>query len=264
MIAKYNADCLRFWAASSKLGDDLPFLEKELLTGQKFMTKLWNASKFVFMHLEDFDPKAKKPSLSVVDRWLLAKLKKVVDSASESFERYEYSHTKAETEKFFWQVFCDYYMEMVKHRLYKPEEYGAESRRAVQYTLYHTLLTVLKLVAPIMPHITEEVYQGCYKNSEGIKSIHNAAWPSFGSEFVDEKAEACGDLAADLIAKVRKTKSDMNIPLGAEIQRAILKVPKDKKPFVDEVLEDIRGTGKIKEIEVVPIESGDLEISFAK
>jgi len=264
MIVKYSADALRFWAASSKLGEDLPFLEKELVTGQKYLNKLWNASKFVFMHLEDFNPKEKKPELQVIDQWLLAKLKKVVDTATESFEQYEYSHTKADTEKYFWLTFCDYYLEMIKHRLYKPEVYGNESRRAVQYTLYHSLLAILKLMAPIMPHITEEIYQECYRKTEKEKSIHNTIWPAFGKEFEDEKAEASGDLAVELIALIRKAKSNASMPLSAEIEKAVLKVPEDKKELLEKVLEDVKNTGKIKEIEIKTGETDACEVLFKK
>ena len=261
MIEKYSADALRFWAASSKLGEDLPFLEKELLTGQKFMTKLWNASKFVFMHLEDYKPEG-KPKLELVDRWLLAKLKKLVDNATESFEQYEYFRTKADTEKFFWQTFCDYYLEMIKHRLYKPEVYGIESKKSAQYTLYETLLAILKLSAPIMPHITEEIYQGCYSKTQKEKSIHNARWPTLGKEFEDENAEKAGDTASEVIAVIRKAKSDAGTSLGAEIAKAIVKAPKEKKKTLEQVVEDIKGTGKIQNLELIETEEEGYKVEF--
>jgi len=262
MIEKYSADALRFWAASSKLGDDLPFLEKELLSGQKFMTKLWNASRFVFMHLEDYDPASEKPQLSTVDEWLLSKLKKLVDGATESFEQYEYFRTKSETEKFFWQTFCDYYLEMVKYRLYNPEQVGAESRRAAQYVLYQTLLSVIKLMAPIMPHITEEIYQGCFRESVKDASVHVSSWPAFGDEYGSEKSEKIGDLATEIVAAIRKTKSDSGMSLGAEIEKAQVTVPKDRSSDVEAIIEDLKGTGKIKEFAVT--EGEDLvEVSFS-
>jgi len=248
MIEKYSADALRFWAASSKLGEDLPFLEKELHSGEKFMTKIWNASKFVFMHLEDYNPKEKAPELTVIDKWLLAKLKDVVDGATDSFDHYEYFRTKSDSEKFFWQVFCDYYLEMVKYRLYNPDKVGKESRRAAQYTLYQALLAVLKLMAPIMPHITEEIYQGTFQIHEGSKSIHNSSWPEIPDEFKDEKSEEAGDLAAEVIRLVRKAKSDANMPLGAEVEKAEIQVPEGKQEILKLVEEDVKGTGKIKAI----------------
>ena len=262
MIEKYSADSLRFWAASSKLGEDLPFAEKELVSGEKFMTKIWNASKFVFMHLEDYDPKADAPELTVVDRWLMAKLKAVADGATESFEAYEYFRTKADSEKFFWQIFCDYYLEMVKHRLYNPDKVGTESRQAVQYTLYQSLLAILKLMAPIMPHITEEIYQGYFAKYEGCKSIHTSKWPEIAGEHEDGKAEEAGDMAAEIIRQVRKLKSDANMALGAEVATATVSIPKDKKQILAEVIEDVKGTGKIGEIEIKDSQTDEVTVSF--
>ena len=262
MIEKYSADSLRFWAASSKLGEDLPFAEKELVSGEKFMTKIWNASKFVFMHLEDYDPNADAPELTVVDRWLMAKLKAVADGATESFEAYEYFRTKADSEKFFWQIFCDYYLEMVKHRLYNPDKVGTESRQAVQYTLYQSLLAILKLMAPIMPHITEEIYQGYFAKQEGCKSIHTSKWPEIAGEYEDKNAEEAGDMAAEIIRQVRKLKSDSNTPLGAEVASAIVSIPKEKKQILAEVIEDVKGTGKIGELEIKDSQTDEVTVSF--
>jgi len=186
MIEKYSADALRFWASGSKLGDDLPFQEKDLVTGQKFTTKIWNSSKFAFMHLKDY--KLKKPkNLEVIDAWILSKLSNLVKESTENFMNYEYSHTKLETDKFFWHSFCDNYLEIVKDRVYNPDKRGKESRLSAQYGLYHTLLTIIKLMAPITPFITEELYHAFYKKYEKSKSIHNASWPSIN--LTDNKAE---------------------------------------------------------------------------
>ena len=161
-IKKYSADAIRFWAAGSNLGYDLPYQEKDLVTGQKFITKIWNASKFTFMHLKDY--KLKKPkNMEIMDSWILSKLSKLVKESTEYFEKYEYSHTKLETDKFFWQTFCDNYLEIVKDRLYNPDKRGKEARLSAQYSLYNSLLTVIKLMAPITPFITEELYQYFFK-----------------------------------------------------------------------------------------------------
>ncbi|MBI2666548.1 class I tRNA ligase family protein [Candidatus Woesearchaeota archaeon] len=160
MIQKYSADALRFWAAGSTLGDDLPFMEKDLVTGQKFVTKLWNASKFCLMHLEDYDAHAQPTAVTeVFDRWMLSKLQKLIKECTETFEAYEYSRTKAAVENFFWHTLCDHYMEIVKDRLYNAQTRGVDARKSAQYVAYQSLLSVLKIVAPLMPHITEEIYQ---------------------------------------------------------------------------------------------------------
>ena len=97
--------------------------------------------------------------LEIMDKWLLTKLNKVIKGSTDTFEKYEYSRTKFETEQFFWSVFCDNYLEISKDRLYNPEERGVEPRQSGQYATYETLNAVLKMFAPIMPHVTEEIYQ---------------------------------------------------------------------------------------------------------
>src|SRR3989344_4436923 len=155
MIEKYSADALRFWAASSKLGDDLPFKEKELVAGQKTIIKLWNASRFSFQHLKSYKPK--KTKLKAFDAWQLSKLNSLIKTCTETFENYEYFRTKSDTENFFWNIFCDNYLEIIKNRFYNPK--NKQEKESAQFALYHSLITILKLFAPIMSHITEELYQ---------------------------------------------------------------------------------------------------------
>ena len=228
MIAKYSADSLRFWAAGSRLGDDLPFQEKDLVTGQKFTTKIWNASKFAFMHLADYN--GEKPSkLESVDKWILSKLSKVVKVSTENFMNYEYSHTKLETETFFWHTFCGNYLEIVKDRLYNADRRGEESRISAQYGLYHTLLAIIKLMAPIMPFITEEIYQLYYRKHEKSKSVHLAKWPDIS--MVDEHAEHIGDFVVKVVEFARKQKSEKQLSLKTPIKKLTIKAKIEEKDF---------------------------------
>ncbi|MBS3166370.1 valine--tRNA ligase [Candidatus Woesearchaeota archaeon] len=223
MIKKFSADSLRFWAAGSKLGDDLPFMEKDLLTGQKFITKLWNASKFALMHLEDYDEKKSTTKhLEVFDAWLLSKLQKALIASTESFEAFEYSRSKMEVEQFFWHDLCDNYMEIVKDRLYNPTIRGFDKRSGAQYALSTALLSILKMIAPIMPHISEEIYQVWFAQKEGYKSIHISPWPVVRKELINEKAELTGDLGVDIISTVRKYKSAQQLSLKEELAEIVL------------------------------------------
>jgi len=216
VLEKYGADALRFWAAGVKLGDDLPYMEKDVETGKKTVTKLWNAIKFCIMHLQDYTEW--EGELAVLDKWLLSKFNRIVKECTEHFERYEYSKTKLETEKFFWMTFCDYYLELVKDRLYSPEKYGELSLSA-KHTLYSVSLGILKLFAPIMPHITEELYQLYYKEKDGAQSIHVSAWPESRDELKDEAAEAIGDEVVQIVAAVRKFKSEHQLSMKAPLKK---------------------------------------------
>ena len=247
VIDKYSADAFRFWAASVKLGEDLPYQEKEVLAGHKFVTKLWNASKFGLMHLEDYDPKSKVTQ--VFDQWLLSKLNQLIKVSTDSFDNYEYSKTKAGVEKFFWHTFCDQYLEIVKDRLYNPNERGYEERKSGQHALYQTILNILKMMAPITPHITEEIYQIRFQNNEKVKSIHLTEWPKFNKSQVNPAAEEIGDLGVDIINTVRKFKSEKQLSLKVELKELVL-VSK-KKGFekkINQILPDLKAVLNTKNI----------------
>ncbi len=248
MIKKYSADALRFWAAGSRLGDDLPFQEKDLVTGSKFITKIWNASKFASMHLADY--RLEKPAkLEPVDRWLLSKLSKVVKSATENITSYEYMHTKLETETFFWHIFCDNYLELIKDRLYNADKRGKETRLSAQYTLYHSLLAIIKLMAPIMPFITEEIYQLYYKKHEKSKSIHLTKWPDLN--LVDEHAEHIGDFVVSVVEFVRKKKTENKKSLKYPVKKLVIRSKVEEKDF-DAVELEIKAATSAEQIVYEP------------
>jgi len=257
VMEKYSADALRFAAAGAKLGEDSDYQEKDLVTGKKFETKLFNASKFVFMNLSDY--KNKKPAkIEKIDELFLMKLNELVKSCTEAFENYEYSRAKLETERFFWQMFCDNYLEIVKKRVYsenqgfsdspnskKKEEFRDENKNrnkeSAQYVLYHSLLTLLKLISPIMPFITEEIYQEYFRKTEKEKSIHVSDWP-VGDKF--GKSDEFNSFV-DILTKVRFEKSKAQKSMKAEIK---LILSKEEKTKIANLLEDLKDVCCAKEI----------------
>jgi valyl-tRNA synthetase len=244
VLEKYGADALRFWAAGSKLGEDLPYQEKDLITGKKFIVKMWNAAKFAFMHLKGY--KLEKPKkLELMDLWLLSKLNTLVEESTQDFLNYEYSRTKLGTENFFWHTFCDNYLEIVKDRLYNPERRGHESRTAAQYTLYTAFLTILKLMAPIMPHITEELYHSYYKKHEKDKSIHLSKWPSL--DITNKEAESIGEFAISIIQESRRVKAERNMSLKSPLKKIIAKGKISEEGF-ELVKQDILASTNAAEI----------------
>ncbi len=258
VLEKYSADAMRFWAADSKLGDDMPYQEKDLVTGTKTMTKMWNAARFVIMNLKG---REKEPKPELIDRWLLAKLSRVIKACTDSFERYEYSKAKSEVEVFFWHVFTDYYIEMVKDRLYNPGNYSKVAVASARYTLYKALLSIVKLFAPIMPHITEELYQNYFREFEKSKSVHSSCWPEPGKLY--EKEEKAGDMAVAIIAAIRKFKTDNNMSMNEPLKKVVI----DNKG-VSTLLNDIKSTMKIENIAIgkadgIETESG-MKLSITK
>jgi len=236
VMQKYSSDAMRFWASGSKLGEDLDYQEKDLVAGKKFETKLWNASNFVFMNLEGYDFKKPK-KLERIDELFLEKLNSLVKISSEAFDKYEYAQAKLATEKFFWQIYCDNYLEIVKKRVYENKS-GKES---AQYALYQGLYTLLQLIAPIMPFITEEIYLSYFKNDKKDKSIHISKWP----EYLEEKNSSEFDLFIEILGKVRQEKTLAKKSMKAEI---VLHLEKETINKIKDILEDLKDVTNAKEI----------------
>ena len=248
IIEKYSSDCLRFWASGSNLGEDLSFQEKELITGNKTINKIWNASKFVIMNIDDYK-KEKPKNLNIIDKWIFTKLSKTIENCTKSFEEYEYSKSKNLTENFFW-IFTNDYLEIVKSRMYN-DNYSKQDVLSGKYTLYNVLLILLKLFSPIMPHITEEIYQNYFRKFEKEKSIHITSWP---------KCEKYNDVevvnrAVEIIKKLRKYKSDNNMSMNAPLKKIIL-----NEKMTEPVLDAIKNTMKIENI-IIDEKRGELSVN---
>lgn len=247
MIEKYSADSLRFWAAGSKLGDDLPFQEKDLVTGKKMVTKMWNASKFAIMHLEGF--RYAKSELEVMDKWLLSKLQKLIKNSTAYFDRYEYSRAKQEIELFFWNVFCDNYLEVIKDRLYNPDKYQKNAKESAQFGLYEATLNIIKLLAPLMPFITEEIYHLYFSEIEGKESVHKSAWPVFSENLIDEDAEKAGDYALGILSAARKFKSEKALSLKQPIKKIVIDCGPSVRELMESVIPDLKSTTLAQDID---------------
>jgi valyl-tRNA synthetase len=242
ILNKYGADALRYWAAGSKLGDDVPYQEKDIVTGKKTVTKLWNASKFAFMHLKDYDNKVPE-NLEIIDKWILSKINSIIKLSTENFNKYEYSKTRLEVDNFFWNTFCDYYLEIIKDRLYNPSVRGEDAKLSALYSLKYTLINILKLFAPIMPFITDEIYSYFYD-----ENIHLSKWPKFEDNLVNINAEKTGDLFIKVLSSVRKHKSDNNLSLKVELDKITINCSKKEKILLEKVLDDLKAVSKVKEI----------------
>lgn len=181
VIGKYGADALRYWAAGSHLGHDMRYNEKGVRAGRKLVVKLWNAARFIHPYLEGFDVDAPRPPVGqrwIEDRWVIAMAHECAVSASASFENFNYAGAREAIDRFFWQVFTDNYLEMVKERLRaSSDSYTEEDRVAALSTLWEVFRIILGLWAPFVPFITEDLYQRMYRESENTVSLHVTAWP---------------------------------------------------------------------------------------
>lgn len=260
LLGKYAADALRQWAAlSGAFARDRPFSYKDVETGQAFITKLWNAAKFIEKAVEDFDPRTtsiKNLELRTTDRWILSECQKVVMNVTEAMKRYDYYATITAVHNFFWHSFCDYYLEEVKYRVYDKSPAERKSRRAAQYALYNVLLGVLKLAAPIAPFVTEEIFQSMFKRDERVESIHVSVWPSYDETLINEAAEKNAGVLAEILAEARKFKAQRGLPLNDAIAHAKITASEEVIKEIPSIEKEIKSVGRIQELELSVGEGG--------
>ncbi|MEM3400111.1 MAG: valine--tRNA ligase [Candidatus Micrarchaeia archaeon] len=250
LLEKYSADAIRQWAAlSGALARDRPFIYKDIQFAQNFMNKLWNASRFIWSLTGDFKD-GEEYEYNFADRWIISRCNRLVAECTEAYENFNFHAAITKMHEFFWHEFCDYYIESVKHRLYQPEVYGEKSRRGAQRALRETLEKFLKLLAPIAPHISEEIYDNIFGKE---KSIFLSGWPEAGE--IDEEAEKKAELFNKIISEVRNYKARNKMPLNNEVAHAEITVDGN----IDEIKAEIKAVGRIREISV---KSGEFKIEF--
>jgi valyl-tRNA synthetase len=252
VFSKHGADATRQWAAGGgATGSDIPFRWQDVEYGRRFITKLWNAARFVCNQLQDYKLD-EESELQLLDKWILNKTEKLTQRVTEAFEKCQFNIVMEETRNFTWHVFCDQYLEAVKDRLYKPEIYGEETRKATQSTLYRVLHRIIQLLAPIMPHTAEEIYQTMYAEETGQKSVQLTPWPTPETSKIDEEIEKKGDLVMAVITEIRREKAEKRKPLNAEIKRVKLYAGSSRfASVISENKEVIGGTCKIAQFEIL-------------
>ena len=240
VLEEHGADALRYMASGVKLGEDIPFKRKDLVTGKKFINKILNAAYFVFMNIDERPERPEK--LEGIDRIFLRQLNGLIEEATENFDEYKYSKVKHEVDKFFWQDFADNYIEIVKGRVYNGSE---EEKQSALFGLYKSLLAITKMMAPITPFVAEEIWDRHFKDKEEPESIHLSRWPE--PIEVEEKEDDVDryNVFIDIIEKVRKEKSENDKSLKAPIR---LSVEKDEKEKLEGMVEDLKSVTNAREI----------------
>jgi valyl-tRNA synthetase len=205
VVEKFPVDAARYWAAGSAVGDDLPYKEKGLRAGEKLLRKLWNASKLVDSLTPADRVEIDHDDLQELDRWLLASLDDEIEYVTEKFAAYEFSKARDRLRSFFWHTFCDDYLEIAKQRLREGEDTSAA------YTLQVAHSRFLKLFAPFLAHITEELWRDMY----GDESVHRTAWPEPLGLDADV---AAGETALSVVSALRRYKSDNQLSMNAALE----------------------------------------------
>lgn len=211
VIDNYGADALRFMLSQSNTpGNDMRFYMEKVEAARNFANKLWNASRFILMNLEEYTPsltarKEAEPYFELSDKWILSLCNKVIKEVSDNLDKYEFSLAADKIYDFTWSNFCDWYIEMVKPRLYGDDK---NAKDAALYTLQYVLKNILKLLHPFMPFITEEIYSFLGTQDKLIVSD----WPQQTKEDSYGKEENQINVVMSAVKAIRNTRAEMNVP----------------------------------------------------
>ena len=206
VINEYSTDALRFsLILGITAGNDIRYMPEKLESSSNFANKLWNASKFVLMNLEDYDGIYDEKDLCKEDKWILSKLNTLVKEVTNNIDNFDIGVSTQKIYDFIWNEFCDWYIEICKTRLYDKT---STTRKAAQFTLNKVLQDSLKLLHPVMPFITEEIYTKLYNDDE---TIMTAEWPKFEEKYAFQKEEQEIEKLKDVIIGIRNIRNNMNV-----------------------------------------------------
>ncbi|MGB9577136.1 MAG: valine--tRNA ligase [Candidatus Micrarchaeia archaeon] len=268
VIARTSVDALRQWAAlSGSTGNDNSFFWKDVNYAQSFLNKYWNACKFVEKALEGFDEKqAKSAPLRLTDRWILSRLNETIGKCTKFMEDYDFYSAITLLHSFFWHEFCDFYLEDVKHRIYVSRdgrEPDAKSKLAAQRCLYEVTLKTTKMLAPFAAFTAEEVYQQLFAARDGARSVHLTDWPVAEEEYLNKNAENIVGVLHSLLSKIRKFKASNSLALNEELSSATVSASELLLKELEEVEEELRVVGKLKNVEFKLKEEGEVDLTVS-
>ena len=206
VIDQYGADALRFMLATGNSpGNDMRYSPEKVEESRNFANKIWNAARFILMNLEGHEIKNELPNeLTTEDKWIISSFNRVAKEITENLEKFELGIAAQKIYDFLWDVFCDWYIEMVKPRLYNDED---QTKAAALWTLNTVLTEALKLLHPYMPFITEEIY--CNLTDE--ESIMLAKWPEFKEEWNFKADEKAVETIKEAVRGIRNVRAEMNV-----------------------------------------------------
>ena len=275
LIEEKGSDAVRYWASTSRLATDTAFSEDLLKIGRKLVTKLWNASNFAALNLSKLEgtptTAAADNSKGIIseplDLWILSRLNQCIKKATKEFEKFEYCDARVAIEDFFWNDFCDNYLELVKARAYRlnyeggpmvevenpdattPLVYSAKEQQSALYTIYHCLETILRLFAPFVPHVTEDIYSHIFDERYGkTGSVHaRGMWPKDKDYPYESAAELSGMASVDVLNVIRKAKSEANVSIKFPVKRVeVFAKTKDVSwQHIESVANDLRAAGNV-------------------
>ena len=232
IIDQYGADALRLTLVTGNApGNDMRYSEKKIIASRNFANKVWNASRFMLMNIEKADlSNVSLDDLTPADKWILSKANSLVKEVTDNMENYDFGVAVSKLNDFIWEEFCDWYIEMVKPRLYNEED---TTKAAALFTLKKVLTISLKLLHPYMPFITEEIFCSLQDKEE---SIMVSDWPVFEESFDFKAEENEVEIIKNAVRNIRNLRADMNVPPSKKASVYVV----SEKEEVRKVFEDSR------------------------
>jgi valyl-tRNA synthetase len=264
LIKEKSADVIRYWASNSKLGMDIAYSEEIFKVGHKLVTKIWNASKFSCIHINKLKtiPKTIKEEVDnkvifeAMDLWIITRLKNVINKATRKFEEFEYCDARNTVEEFFWKDFCDNYLEFVKVRAYDENETNSKGQLSAITTIYFCLKYIMKLFAPFLPHITEELYNNIFSHEGSIHNKHQ--WPDINDFSSENYFEQEGLAAINILDCIRLIKSEKQLSIKSPISLIKIFDGKIKASILEPIIADLSNVTNSKAIETI---SGNTQVA---
>ena len=251
LIEQYGADAVRYWAANARLGTDTANDEQVFKVGKKLVVKIFNASKFVLSNYHEIDEIEIKNIKNNLDKSIIYIFNDYLNKITDSLDKFQFAEALNSIEDFFWNYFTDNYIELVKNRRISG---NASDSLSASTTLILILENLLKLFAPFVPMITEEIWTTMYPNN---KSIHIQDWPkNLNIEFGNISSKEF-EAAKEAISSVRKGKTSLGIGLGKEIEKIKIITNAEKQSTIKEILSDVKDASRALKIEIETDESED-------
>ncbi len=252
VIDKYGADALRLTLITGNApGNDMRFYWERVENSRNFANKIWNATRFIMMNMEKADfTNVKLSDLTIADRWILSKVNTLAKEMTDNMEKFELGIAVSKVYDFIWDEFCDWYIEMVKPRLYNDED---ETKAAALWTLKTVLIQALKLLHPYMPFITEEIFCNIQDEEE---SIMISKWPEYTDEWNFEADEAAVDTIKAAVRAIRNLRTGMNVPPSRKAKVYVVSAKEDVRHIFESSMSFFATLGYASEVHVQEDKTG--------
>lgn len=270
LLKDYGADVIRYWSSSARLGSDTAYSEDVMKNGKRLVNKLYNAAKFVAQYFDKLDDKTKAQNLEQnwdmlccdVDKYFAIQLSRVKEQVQKAFDQYDYATAMDSLESFFWKVFCDNYLEIVKTRAYNEDGQNDQAALSARVALHGGFKVILQLFAPFIPYVTEELYHLLYSKGEHIHQRNG--WPEMAIKQDDKQLAADYENFVAVLDLVRKAKAQDNLSIKTPL--ALIEIVGAR--FSENMVADLRNVTSAAEIKFVQklsdessgLEAGDIKI----